>query len=198
VRSALKQAEDEVRHIGKDKGRLEHFHFSVAFASELTIAYLVKAEARRQGFAIECEYQCKDRHFVELCSVINGAYTASLKIRGACGVFGPNKPTALKVHKGWDDFAPAQEATDRFKAWILAVRDCTTTETLDLFVKNKREDLVNVFECAVSDPIPINRTAKVASVCNGYQYDCLRAVVFNDVTFSRPSITVIPRSFAAD
>jgi hypothetical protein len=173
--AALKREEDDIRQIGMSEARIDHFLRSVAFAPELVVGYLLRKEALRHGVPVECE-RTFDNGIVDFCFVEDGAYAALCEIKGPRGLWADKRPLREDVQKG----LRSSEASSarRYNAWIL-VAETESTPDLKQWATETAAGIAEIDECAVSPPIPVNRTDSAVTVWNGKPHESLWVVVFS-------------------
>jgi hypothetical protein len=175
---ALKREEDDIRQIGVNDARIDHFLCSLAFAPELVVGYLLRKEALRNGIPVECERNFNDGGIVDVCFIQDGKYTALCEIKGPWGIW---RTDGIRLRKDvqkvlTQKFSDASSAK-RYNAWIL-VAENETTPDLKQWVEKIVGGIAEMDECEVSLPISVNRIADQVSVWNGKPHECLRVVVF--------------------
>ena len=77
----MKREEDDIRQIGVNDPRIDHFLCSVVFAPELVVGYLLRKEALRRGVPLECERKF-DGGIVDCCFLQGSEYAALCEIKG--------------------------------------------------------------------------------------------------------------------
>jgi hypothetical protein len=190
--SALLQEELELSDITETAihNPAEWFLTSVAHAPELAIAYLVRKEALRQGVAIESEYS-----YIDLCLLREGAYTASLEIKGPWGIWRTDTEKLRNdVEKVLAQSKPDVAAAERYNGWILITENETQQREVEQFVRATIAGIAELGRCVVSDPIPINRNGGAVQIHYGHRYESIWVVVFNAVITGLSETVSLPQS----
>jgi hypothetical protein len=186
LHSALKREEEDIRRISPGIAPAKHYLLSVAFATELVVAHLVRKQALRDRRAVRTEVRyVGSRQCADLCLVEGDGYSASLEIKGPRAVWEPTGPLTADVRKhlaGSTGIAGARPNAERYNAWILVTEPGATREALEAFILTALSGAVDHAEFIAADPIPINRIGETHYVdkANG-RFGSLQVVVMRAV-----------------